>query len=75
MSVPITENFFGAANKEQPELANLQLTPPIHDIISPLPPTTALPVGNNNLLFEFSAPQDGLDVFGFDSVVVTTPSM
>lgn len=75
MSVPITENFFGAADKEQPELTNLQLTTPINDIVSTLPPTTAVPEGNNNLLFEFSAPQNGLDLFGFNSAAVSTPSM
>lgn len=75
MSIPITDDFFGAAGKEQPELAALHLPPPNIDIISPLPPTTAVLGRNNNLLFEFSAPQDGLDLFGFNSVSATTPSM
>jgi hypothetical protein len=74
-SVPITEDFFGAVGKEQPELPRLHLPPPNHVFVSPLTPTTAVPGGNNNLLFEFSAPQDGLDLFGFSSASATTPSM
>ena len=75
MSVPITEDFFGAASKEHPELPSLHLPPPNHDIISSVTANTAVLGGNNNLLFDFSAPQGGLDLFGLSSTSVTPPSM
>jgi hypothetical protein len=64
---PIAEDFFGTASKKQSEPTTLHFATTNNDIISPLQAPGGLAGINNNLLFEFPAPEDGMDVFGFNS--------